>query len=198
MTDNPEPPSGRVRGPSRPADDQVTVAAIAGPGGRRRGGPALPPTRRRLVERVHRPPPRFMRWIVATTRPDVTVSLGNGEHEVLQAMRRAVADTGAGARYIAVRTGERPTRRREEAIPMTRSPAHPRARCSKTSIRRRMRGRPRRRGRASTCSMWPLPERSRGLHDLTPWLQRSWSRFRPSSFTGPERSPRRWTGSPPR
>ena len=48
-----------------------------------------------------------MRWIVATTRPGVTVTLGDGDSDGAAAIRAALAETGAGARYIAVGTGDR-------------------------------------------------------------------------------------------
>lgn len=108
MTDNPEPPSGRSGGSSQPVDDQVTVVPSSG----RVSDVAVVQHFLRLGsdsdDSSASGSASLMRWIAATTRPGVTVSLGGGDSEELQAIRAALAETGAGARYIAVGTGDRP------------------------------------------------------------------------------------------
>jgi hypothetical protein len=108
MTDHPEPPSDRVSGPSQPMEDQATIAPSSG----RVGDVAVVQHFLRLgIDSVDDSSAgsaaSFLRWIVATTSPDVTVSLGDQDSSVQRAVRDAVAHTGVRARYIAVGTADR-------------------------------------------------------------------------------------------
>ena len=106
MTDQPEPPSSRVTGPSQRVEDPVAILPSLGRGGEvavvqhflRLGADALDdPSRGSSAS--------FMRWMIATTRPALTVTVGHGDPTVRLSMRDAVERTGAGARFVAVRTG---------------------------------------------------------------------------------------------
>jgi hypothetical protein len=124
MTDNPEPPSGRAGGSSQPVDVQVTVL----PASDRVSDVAVVQHFLRLGDdSAADGSASLMRWIVATTRPDVTVSLGDGDAEELRAIREAVAGAGAGARHIAVGTRDRPAGGREPGPDDSLVGASPRA-----------------------------------------------------------------------
>jgi hypothetical protein len=81
MTDYPQPPSGPVTGSPQPAEDHVAVVSSLG-----RVGDAA----------------SFMRWIIGTTRPAVTVTLGHNDPAARLSMSDAVERAGTGTRYISV------------------------------------------------------------------------------------------------
>ena len=103
MTVQPEPP---VTGSSRPAEDGMDVVPSSG----RSGDTAivqyfLPLGADSIVDSSTGSSASFMRWIIATARPSVTVALGQTDSTLHLSMRDAVERTGQGTRYIAVGAG---------------------------------------------------------------------------------------------
>jgi hypothetical protein len=114
MTDTPEPPSGRPTGSSPSGDDGVSVV----PSSSRASEATVVQHFLRLGADAGVDPSTggsasFMRWIIATTRPGVAVTVGPLDPALPRSMRDAVARTGAGTRYITV--AARPAGRRDQS-----------------------------------------------------------------------------------
>ncbi len=105
-----------MTGSSQSAEDRVAVVPSLG-----RASEAtvvqyfLPLAVDPMVDASHGGTASFMRWIIATTRPGMTVRVGHRDPTLLLSMSEAVEQAGAGTRYIAV--GPRAGGQRESESP---------------------------------------------------------------------------------
>ena len=108
-----------------------------------------------------------MRWIIATTRPAVTVTLGHGGPTERLSMAEAVERTGPGTRYIAV-GGDRNTEPTGRRTPETGSPS--RSILEEFDVEEDAKLAL---AAGSTIDLLhvPIPPDAASAFDLTPWLK---------------------------